>query len=200
MKQFAPACDRNKDPILDVLQDHFKTPGTVLEVGAGTGQHAVWFAAALPHLIWQPADLVDSHDSINGWRDEAELDNLLPPQELDLSDYDWSNRRYDYVVCINTIHIVSWRNVKALFDGISVCLKPNGRCFLYGPYRYSNRPLEPSNQKFDLWLKDRNPNSGVRDFDEIEKLATHSNLALVADITMPANNRALVWKKSGSQR
>ena len=196
MKQFAPACDRNKAPILKVLEDYFDQPGTVLEVGAGTGQHAAWFAAALAHLVWQPADLAINHASINAWRKEAALDNLLPPLDLDLNLSDWNDRQYDYLVCINTLHIVSWRCVKALFKAMDVCLTPGGRCYFYGPYRYSDRPLEPSNETFELWLKDRDPDSGIRDFDQIGKLATQAGLSLLADIVMPANNRSLVWQKA----
>lgn len=195
MKQFAPSCDRNRDPITSVLREVLSGPCEVLEVGSGTGQHAVYFAEAFPGVQWQPTDMADNLPGIEAWRIESGLDNIRPAQALDLNDRQWPVTRADVIVCINTLHIVSWPLVEKFFEGIGRVLAPQGTLFLYGPFRYADRPLEPSNEAFDAWLKDRDPNSGIRDFEAIDALAQQQGLKLVADREMPANNRSLWWKR-----
>ncbi|OGI55897.1 MAG: hypothetical protein A3E57_00385 [Candidatus Muproteobacteria bacterium RIFCSPHIGHO2_12_FULL_60_33] len=165
MKQHSPSCERNKEPILAVLREIFTAPGLVLEIGSGSGQHAVHFARDLPHMEWQPTDTAENLPSISAWRAEAGLPNLGEPLVLDLFADDWPVKRAQAVVCINTIHIVSWQAVEKLLTGAGRLLAPGGLLYVYGPYRYADRSLEPSNEDFDRWLKDRDPVSGVRLFD-----------------------------------
>ena len=195
MKQFAPSCDHNKDEILAVLQEALPPSGRVLEIGSGTGQHAVHFAARLPHLIWQPTDLSPNLPSIRAWCAEANLTNLLPPLELDLLSNLWPIESAHAVVCINTTHIVAWPGIENLFAGVGRILAPGGVLYVYGAYRYATRPLEPSNEKFDHWLKTRDPVSGVRDFEAVNALAQRHGLQLTADRAMPGNNRSIWWTK-----
>jgi SAM-dependent methyltransferase len=195
MKQYAPACDRNSEPILAVLKEIFTAPGEVLEIGSGTGQHAVYFARGLPHVTWRPSDLPANHASIRAWREEAALPNLREPIVVDLAADDWPDGQVKSLVCINTIHIVAWPLVENLFTAAGRILEPGGILYAYGPYRYPDRPLEPSNEKFDRWLKDRDPDSGVRDFKAVDTLARSAGLELKRDLSMPANNRSLWWYK-----
>lgn len=195
MKQFSPSCERNKEPILGVLREIFTAPGLVLEIGSGSGQHAVHFARGLPHLAWQPTDVAENLASIAAWRAEAGLPNLRAPRVLDLFADDWPAEPVQAVVCINTIHIVSWRGVERLFAGAARVLAPGGILYVYGPYRYADRPLEPSNEEFDRWLKARDPASGVRRFEDVNRLARNNGLTLAGDRAMPANNRSIWWVK-----
>jgi SAM-dependent methyltransferase len=195
MKQFSPSCERNKEPILVVLREIFTGPGLILEIGSGSGQHAVHFARGLPHLTWQPTDIAENLPSIAAWRAEAGLPNLREPQALDLFAEDWPVKQAQAVVCINTIHIVSWQGVESLFASAGRVLTPGGILYVYGPYRYAHRPLEPSNQDFDRWLKARDPASGVRLFEDVNRLAGHNGLVLAGDRAMPANNRSIWWQK-----
>jgi SAM-dependent methyltransferase len=195
MKQFSPSCERNKEPILAVLRGIFTAPGLVLEIGSGSGQHAVHFAHGLPHLTWQPTDIAESLPSIAAWRAEAGLPNLREPQALDLFADDWPVKQVQAVVCINTIHIVSWQGVENIFAGAGRVLVPGGIVYVYGPYRYADRPLEPSNEDFDRWLKARDPASGIRLFEDVNRLAGQNGLTLAGDRAMPANNRSIWWQK-----
>jgi len=196
MKQYAPACERNQDAILAVLQEILPAAGTVLEIGSGSGQHAVYFAARLPQLAWQPTDLCENFASIHAWMEEAALPNLRAPLELDLYADRWPLTSAAAVVCINTVHIVAWRGVENLFAGAGRVLAPGGVMAVYGPYRYADRPLEPSNESFDQWLKARDPVSGIRDFEAVNALAGRNGLALAGDRAMPANNRTIWWVKN----
>jgi SAM-dependent methyltransferase len=196
MKQYSPSCERNKGPILAVLREIITTPGLVLEIGSGSGQHAVHFARGLSHVIWQPTDTADNLPSIAAWRAEANLPNLHEPQVLDLLADAWPVKRAQVLVCINTIHIISWAGVEKLFMGAGRLLVPGGILYVYGPYRYAKRPLEPSNEEFDRWLKARDPLSGVRLFEDVNRLAEQNGFVLAGDRAMPANNRSLWWKKN----
>lgn len=202
MKQFSPACERNKDIVLSVLREVLPRSGMVLEIGSGTGRHAACFAAGLPGLIWQPTDLPGSFPSIRAWSAEAGLPNLREPLALDLCAKSWPVTAAAAVVCINTIHIVAWAAVENLFAGAAGVLAPGGVMFVYGPYRYATRPLEPSNEAFDQWLQARDPVSGVRDFEAVNALAQKNDLLLAGDRAMPANNRSIWWEKAAprSQR
>lgn len=196
MKQFAPACERNQDVILAVLQEIMPAAGTVLEIGSGTGQHAAHFAARLLQLVWQPTELCENFASIRAWAEEAALPNLRAPLELDVYEERWPLTSATAVVCINTVHIVAWRGVENLFAGAGRVLPTGGVMAVYGPYRYATRPLEASNENFDQWLKARDPVSGIRDFEAVNALAVRNGLALAGDRAMPANNRAIWWTKT----
>ncbi len=200
MKQSSPSCERNKEPILGVLREILSVPGLVLEIGSGSGQHAVHFARGLPHVEWQPTDVADNLPGISAWRDEAGLANLREPLALDLFSDRWPLTAAQAVVCINTIHIVSWEAVERLFAGVGRLLKPGGTMYVYGPYRYTDRPLEPSNEEFDRWLKARDSLSGVRLFEDVNRLAMENGLMLAGDRAMPANNRSIWWIKNGRDR
>ena len=179
-----------------MLKEVLPRSGLVLEIGSGTGQHAAYFAAHLPQLIWQPTDLPENFPSIRAWAEAAGLSNLREPLELDLLSGHWPVTAAEAVVCINTIHIVAWATVEKLFAGAGKVLPSGGVLYVYGPYRYADRPLEPSNEDFDKWLKARDPVSGVRDFEAVDALARQNGLALAGDRAMPANNRSLWWRKT----
>jgi len=167
----------------------------VLEIGSGTGQHAVYFAAALPHLVWQTADLPAHHAGMRMWLDEAALPNVLPPLALDVRRDDWHGGRYDAVFSANTLHIMGWPEVADFFRGVGAVLKPAGVLAVYGPFNYGGAFTAESNARFDAWLKARDPASGVRDFEAVDALARGVGLVLADDVPMPANNRTLVWRR-----
>jgi SAM-dependent methyltransferase len=194
-KQFSNACERNRDPILSVLTDILADAERVLEVGSGTGQHAVHFARHLSHLEWQPSNRPGRLDSIRAWRHEAELSNIAEPIELDLFDDQWQVDQVDAVVAINVIHIAPWAVTGRLFEHASRRLKPGGLVYLYGPFRYVDRTLEPSNLRFDQWLKDRDPDNGIRLFEEVDALAKEHGFEWADDRAMPANNRSIWWQR-----
>jgi hypothetical protein len=196
-KPFSESCVQNRAPILAVLREVFADRSTVLEIGSGTGQHAVDFAAALPHLRWQTADVLPHHAGIQLWLDEAALPNVLPPIALDVNQKAWRRGRYDAVFSANTLHIMSWPEVGQFFAGVGAVLAPDGMLVVYGPFNYQGAFTSGSNARFDVWLKSRDPVSGVRDFEAVDALARAQRLVLQQDVAMPANNRTLVWKRSG---
>ena len=168
----------------------------MLEVGSGTGQHAVYFGAALPHLHWQTADVAEYHPGISAWLQEAALPNVVPPLALDVNDRGWHSGRYDAVFSANTLHIMSAPEVEQFFEGVGQVLEPGGALAVYGPFNYGGRFTSESNARFDQWLKARDPASGVRDFERVDQLASQQGLMLAQDYAMPANNRMLVWVKA----
>ena len=194
-KPFSESSAENREPILAVLREVFADCRKVLEIGSGTGQHAVYFGAELSHLSWQTADLPQHHAGIRMWLDEAALPNVLAPIALDVNRSDWLDGRYDAVFSANTLHIVSWPEVEKLFAGVGRVLQPGGVLAIYGPFNYNGRFTSPSNARFDQWLKQRDPASGVRDFEAVDALAREQNLILQRDIAMPVNNRTLVWRR-----
>jgi SAM-dependent methyltransferase len=196
MKQFSEACEENKVPILAVIREEFANARQILEVGSGTGQHAVYFGQQLPHLSWQTSDLVANHSSINAWRDATGVSNVLAPITLDVTAADWPGQRYDGVFSANTAHIMSWSAVQCMFSGIGKLLQPGARFCLYGPFNYGGGYTSESNARFDHWLKQRDPASGLRDFIDLDALAAGNGMHLSADHEMPVNNRVLVWEKS----
>ena len=194
-KPYAPACDRNRDAILAVLREHFATHRSVLEIGSGTGQHAVHFAAAMPWLTWQCADVADNLPGIRMWLDEAGLANTPAPLELDVRG-SWPTQRFDAVFSANTLHIMGWVEVEMFFDGIDrILAASDGVLAVYGPFNYGGRYTSDSNRDFDAWLKARDAHSGIRDFEAVDALARRIGLRLIDDLTMPANNRSLVWRR-----
>jgi Protein of unknown function (DUF938) len=197
-KPYSQACENNKAPILAVIREIFSEPTTVWEIGSGTGQHACYFASELSHLIWQATDVVENLPGINAWRDEAQLPNLSEPLVLDVTDPGWSYGGLDAVFTANTLHIMSWRNVEILFERFQTYLNPLAKVCIYGPFNYDGKYTSDSNANFDQWLKNRDPLSGIRDFEAVMALAEHTGLRLLKDNAMPANNRLLVLQKSAN--
>jgi cyclopropane fatty-acyl-phospholipid synthase-like methyltransferase len=198
MKQFSEACEENKHPILAVLEKEFAGCRSVLEIGSGTGQHAVFFARHLPHVRWQPSDLPPSHASINAWCADSPLVNLRAPLTLDVRSGQWPLEPYDAVFSANTTHIMDWPAVRDMFRGIGCVLKTGGVFCLYGPFNYHGHYTSDSNARFDEWLRQRDPASGLRDFGDLDRLAGENGLALAHDYEMPVNNRLLVWRAERS--
>ena len=194
MKRFSDACERNRAPILHVLRRVFADRRAVLEIGSGTGQHAAYFAPALPQLSWQPSDVAENLPSIRVWREEAQTPKLLEPIELDV-DQPLPMVDVDAVFSANTVHILSWPQVERMFAGIGALLPAGGVFALYGAMNYGGKYTSPSNAEFDQWLRGRDPKSGIRDFEAIVALAAGHKLALEEDNPMPANNRLLVFRK-----
>ena len=195
-RQFSAACGRNREPILAILRDAFADRRRVLEIGSGTGQHAVFFGAALTHLIWQTSDVPQNHPSIIAWQQEAELVNVLPPLALGVNG-EWPQGPFDAVFSANTCHIMAWPEVQAMFAGIGGVLSTGGVACIYGPFNYGGKFTSASNAQFDASLKAQAPHMGIRDFDAVNALAAAQGLALQADHAMPANNRLLVWRRAG---
>jgi len=218
-KPFSPSCERNRQPILAVLREHFEDCREVLEIGSGTGQHAVHFAAAMPWLTWQCSDRREHLPGIRQWLDEAALPNTPTPLELDVTRAAGpAAGRFDAVFCANVLHIMSWAEVEAFFalvdsvlgqsSGASSALRGGdgngsgassalrgGVLVVYGPFNYGGGYTSDSNRDFDGWLKARDPRSGIRDFEAVDALAERIGLRLVRDVAMPANNRCLVWRR-----
>ncbi len=195
MQRYSEACEQNKDPILKVLIEVFQDCHHVLEIGSGTGQHAVYFAEHLPHLIWQPSDLHENLSGIQAWVNEARLLNVDPPIELDVCDHPWNIVKTDAIFTANTLHIMSWEMIEQFFLGIGNVLDEHGVLFIYGPFSYNGAHTSLSNARFDQYLKQRDPQSGVRDFVDVNHLAQQQGLELAQDYAMPINNRSLVWYK-----
>ena len=193
MKRFSEACNRNQAPILAVLKEVLPDTGRVLEIGSGTGQHAAYFSRSLPDLAWQPSDLAEALPSIEAWREESGAPNLNPPMVIDLLGNNDTPSRVDAIVCINTAHIVAWTGVERLFSIAANILEPKGVLYFYGPYRYPDHALEPSNVAFDRWLKEQNSVSGIRDYAAVESLAESNGFILGGDRSMPSNNRSIWW-------
>lgn len=198
MKPFAEACERNREPILQVLRQRFTLPGSVLEIGAGTGQHAVHFAASLPHLQWQPTDCAANLAGIGEWVSEAALPNLRAPMELDVRDREWPVRTVDYVYSANTVHIMGWPEVELMFAGIARVLRSGGVFCLYGPFNRDGQFTSESNRAFDASLRARGPQMGIRDDQALQALGRQHGLVFADEHAMPANNRVLVWTRSAT--
>ena len=195
MKPFSEACERNKDAILSVLRETFPSALNILEIGSGSGQHAVYFARQLPHLTWHTSDLHENHAGILAWLREANLPNVRAPLELDVTDSPWPLVAAGGVFSANTAHIMSWNHVEKMFVGVGHILAQGDAFCLYGPFNYDGQYTSQSNAKFDAWLQARDPQSGLRDFAEVDRLAREQGLLLLKDYVMPANNHCLVWLK-----
>jgi SAM-dependent methyltransferase len=195
-KGFAPAAERNRQPILDVLRRVLPPAGLVLEVASGTGQHAIFFSERLPALQWQPTDASpEALQSIGAWVDDAARDNLLAPLDLDVRSPQWPISQADALLCINMIHISPWEATEALFQGASQLLEVGAPLITYGPYRLHGEHTAPSNAAFDQSLRSRNARWGVRDIDDLRDLGRKTGFALQERVGMPANNMTLVWKR-----
>lgn len=196
MKPYAESCDINQGPILEILREIFADRKHVLEIASGTGQHAVHFGRALPHLTWQTSELEQNHAGILMWLDEAQLPNVRAPLVIDANNTAWPVTRVDAIFNANTVHIMSWPEVELLFAGIGRVLAAGGLLCLYGPFNYGGKFTSESNARFDEWLKSRDPKSGVRDFEALNLLAEAQGMVLCKDIEMPINNRTLVWQRT----
>ncbi len=198
MRQHSEACERNKDPILSVIKSYLNYSKSVLEIGSGTGQHAAYFAGALPHLTWQTSDLRHNHPSIIAWIEQAELPNLKKPFSLDVSRRYWDIEPIDAVFTANTAHIMSWDNVKSMFKGVGENLKPGGHFLIYGPFKVGGNFTSESNEQFNEHLKAQNPESAIRDYEDMLSHARHNGLSFVERHSMPANNMLLAFQKNAS--
>ena len=197
-KGFAPAAERNRQPILEVLRRVLPMSGFVLEIASGTGQHAAFFSEHLPSLRWQPTDTgPDALRSIQSWVTEEDRDNFLSPVELDVSWPRWPITEADAMLCINMIHISPWETTEALFEGAQRLLAAGSLLITYGPYRLHGKHPAPSNAAFDQNLRSRNSCWGVRDVDELTVLAQRTGFELQERVDMPANNMTLVWTRLG---
>lgn len=196
IRERAPACERNRAPILSVLRETFAGVHRVLEIGSGTGEHAVYFARALPHLVWQPSERPGHDGSIRAWMAHERLPNVRPPLPIDVSARRWSVEAVDGVFTANTLHIMSWNCVLAFFEGVGRVLTPGGIVTVYGPFNYGGRFTSDSNERFDASLRARDPGSGIRDFEAVDRAAASlAGLALLRDVSMPANNRCVAWQR-----
>lgn len=194
-KPFAESCEENKQVILEQLRLLFEQSECCLEIGSGTGQHAVHFSKHLPDIKWQPTELAENIDGINLWLHEAALDNVLPPVTLNVAEQNWRlPSSYDAAFTANTLHIMSFDHVEKLFSGLAKVLRANALFVSYGPFNYNGQYSSESNARFDQWLRQRDPLSGIRDIDELKKLASQQSIELIDDIEMPVNNRLLVWR------
>jgi len=195
-KPHAPSTEKNREPILAVLREHFAGCREVLEIGSGTGQHAIFFAAAMPHLLWQTSDCPENLPGIAAWLAEAALPNTPAPFALDVFG-DWPERRYDAIFSANTLHIMPWEAVERLFARLPEVLADNAKVAIYGPFNYGGRFTSDSNAAFDRSLKEKAPHQGIRDFEKVNELAAQAGLTLIEDRAMPSNNRCLLWQARG---
>lgn len=194
-KPFSQACENNKDPILAVLKRVFVNSCEVLEIGSGTGQHAVYFAEHLPHLTWQPSDQAIHLPGINSWIKEAKLENIKKPLALDINQQPWSVTGIDAVFTANTLHIMSWESVQVLIHSLGELMRPGAIFCCYGPFNVGGTYTSDSNARFDIWLKEQNPLSAIRDLETLISLANKAGIKLLEDIAMPANNKILILEK-----
>ena len=198
-RPFSAACERNREPILASLRDVFADARHVLAIGSGTGQHAVHFAAAMPHLQWQCSDAAGNLDGIAQWLDEAGLPNTPAPIALQsvagAGLRPRPGRRFDAVFSANTLHIMGWPEVQALFASLPDVLEGRAVVAVYGPFNRAGDYTSASNREFDAWLKVRDARSGIRDFEAVDALARTAGLELAIDAAMPANNVLLAWRR-----
>ena len=193
-KPFSPACEQNRDAIADVLSAYLQDRHEVLEIGSGTGQHAVYFAERFPWLRWATSDLRENHPGIQAWIDDSGLDNVMSPIELD-SRGDWPESTYELVFSANCLHIMSDTAAEAFIANVGSVMRESAVLVVYGPFNFAGRYTSESNERFDDWLKARDQASGIKNFEWIEDIAAVSGLEFVHNHAMPANNHTLVWRR-----
>lgn len=193
---FSDACERNKDVILEVISPYLADAGTVLEIGSGTGQHAIYFARHCAHLKWQTSDQPQYLAGLSAQLENAQVSNALAPIELNVNQRQWLSEpaRYDVIYTANTFHIMRWQDVCGFFEGLRQVINPHSLLVVYGPFRYDGKYTSASNRAFDQNLQGRGFGSALRDFEAINDLASRQGFALLEDRSMPANNQCLVWR------
>jgi len=194
---FSEACKRNREPILEALDQVFPSRGHVLEIGSCTGQHLVFFAPSLPELSWQPTDQLEYLEGLTARICREGGPNILDAIELDVTK-EWPRQLFDAVYSSNTAHIMSWESVRAMFAGVGNCLLPGGVFCLYGPFNEGGQFTSASNQEFDCGLRARDPAQGIRDLEALESLALGQQMKLQQQFRLPANNSLLVFRKNGT--
>ena len=194
---FSGACERNKDVILDVISPYLNKAKTVLEIGSGTAQHAIYFAQNTPHIVWQTSDQIEYLEGINAQLQNTNIDNVQRPYELDVNQTQWieNQQRFDLIYTANTFHIMSWSDVCAFFNGLNSAVNKNAVLIVYGPFKYSGNFTSASNQVFDQTLRSRECGSAIRNFEAVDELAKEQGFELIKDHPMPANNQCLIWKR-----
>ena len=193
---FSESCERNKRPIRDILTVELRDCLTALEVGSGTGQHAVYFASQMSHVEWQPTERMEELPTLTARITAEAPQNVRMPLSLDVRDVPWTlPGKFDAVFTANTLHIMSWDSVRNFFCGVGLVLDEQGLLCVYGPFLYEEIETAPSNIAFDQWLRKRDAESGIRSFEAVSELAGEQSLALRSDYLMPANNRLLVWQR-----
>ncbi|CAM4279869.1 DUF938 domain-containing protein [Pseudoalteromonas byunsanensis] len=193
-KPFSQACENNKIPILSILKPHLEHYNYVLEIGSGTGQHGVYFAESMPHIVWQTSDRLCNHKGIEAWVADSSASNVRKPLNLDLNQ-PWPVGQVPVIYTANTLHIVSQVLVEKLFSGVAQHLAHDGLLCIYGPFNYGGEYTSQSNAAFDSFLKTQDQHSGIRDVEWIFSLAQQAGLRLLHDYQMPANNRLLLFKR-----
>lgn len=192
VKPVSEACEQNKQDILQIIRPQFSSSKTVLEIGSGTGQHAVYFAQHLPHLQWQTSDRQENLSGIRAWLAESDRENLPPPLVLDVDEQDWGLGQFDGIFSANTTHIMAWPQVIRLFAHVSKHLTHVGRFCLYGPFN-SNGFTSDSNESFHHWLQQRDADMGLREISDLQNTAEDCGLFLLEQVEMPVNNKILIW-------
>lgn len=196
-KPFSPSADRNKEPILGALRHEVSDNQQVLEIGSGTGQHACFFAESLPGILWQPTELKQNIPGIEFWINETPIKNVLPPKELDVDVHPWPDIGADVCYTCNTFHIVSMQSVKHIYQGCKALLGNSGKLCVYGPFSINGQHNSSGNAAFDQQLRASNPDSGIRDLSQLDKLAQQSGFSTYRSTKMPANNLFVVWEIQG---
>ncbi|MBT3584723.1 MAG: DUF938 domain-containing protein [Halobacteriovoraceae bacterium] len=194
-KPDAPSCGRNREAILAVFKHHLKGSEKLLEIGSGTGQHAVYFAEKFPNLIWNTSDRKENHLGIELWLADAKLTNLVAPISFEVGHDPFPGKNFDAVFTCNTLHIMSWHKGRTLLKLLGENLEQSALVFIYGPFNYAGKFTSESNQQFEGWLKSRDPDSGIRNFEDVESEMAKSGFSLLEDRALPANNRMLVFSK-----
>ena len=193
-KPFSESSEQNKAVIYETIKPYLLDAVEVLEIGSGTGQHAVYFASMVAGLIWQTSDLTENLPAIKAWISDSQLTNLPEPVELDVSSR-WMNKTYHLIYSANTFHIMNQHQVADCLSRSTACLRKEGHLVVYGPFNYDGKYTSPSNEKFDGWLKSRDPQSGIKHFEWVNQIARQTGLQLISDTVMPANNRILIWRE-----
>ena len=194
-KLFSQACEHNKQPIAELLQTGFSEPGLIVEIGSGSGQHAVYMASVLPHIAWQPTDMGETLSSIEAYRRESGLNNIKPALTMNVLDTTWPITKADGVFSANTAHIMSWPAVEAMFKGVAKLLAQGKPFCLYGPFNDNGEFTSEGNIRLDAWARSVYPGSGIRDVGKVCGFAEQCGFMLLHDHTMPANNRLLQFFK-----